>query len=216
MSWLSELFHGGKNPADAANNYLDQIPGATKPYYQPYIDQGRTAGNDLTGRYNDMLNNPGDLYNKFGAGYKESPGYQERLKQALQAVTNSEAAGGMAGSQEHQQLGAQKAVDMSSKDFEDYLNHILGIYGGGLSGEQGREERGFKASTGYGDILGQTLGTQGQYAYAGQAGQNANQSNLFSNALKFGATALGYGLGGPLGGAAVGGGLNLLPNRSYG
>jgi hypothetical protein len=205
MSWLSNLFGGGKNPADAANKYLNQIPGAVNPYYQPYINQGRTADQDLMERYNQLLNNPNDLYSQFASGYKESPGYQTRLQQGLQSATNAAASGGMAGSPQHQQQAAQTAVDLSSKDYEDYLNHILGLYGTGLQGEQGVGERGYNASTGYGNILGSNLAQQGGLAYQGQAAQNANQSNLFGNLFKLGSSFV-PGLGN----------LNLLPNRPYG
>ena len=209
MSWFSNFLGGGKNPADSGMDYLNQIPGATKPYYQPYIDQGNQAGNDLTGRYGQMLNNPGELYNQLGAGYKESPGYQARLRAGLSGATNAAAAGGMAGSMEHQQHAAETANDLQGKDFEDYLNHVLGLYGQGVSGEQGREARGYNASTGYGDILGSNLGQQGGLAYNGQAGQNQNQSNLWGNIIK-GGSMFAPGVGGAIGG------LNLLQPRSYG
>src|SRR6185503_2560866 len=192
-----------------AMSYLNQIPGATQPYYQPFINSGKDALETLTGQYGNLINDPNALYNKFSEGYTASPGYQTRLKEALQGITNAEAAGGMAGSPEHQQYAAQKAVDLSGKDFEDYLNHILGLYGAGLSGEQGLETQGYGASTGYGDILGSNLAQEGGLAYQGQAAQNANRSQLIGNAMKLAASFAP-------GGSAVMAGLNLLPNRSYG
>lgn len=207
MSWFSELFHGGKDPSKEANKYLDQIPGAVNPYYQPYINQGQDANKMLMEEYSKLLGNPNELYNQFASGYKQSPGYQTRLNEALQSASNAAAAGGMAGSPMHQQLAAQKAIDLSSKDFEDYLNHIMGLYGTGLSGEQELGEQGFKASTGYGDILGQKLGSQAQYGYAGQAGRNANQANMFNNLIS-GATTFAPGMSSMRS-------LNLLLNRSH-
>ena len=215
MSWLSDFISGGKDPSKEAMNYLNQIPGAVNPYYQPYIDQGQASGKDLSGRYGQMLNDPGQLFSDLGKGYKESPGYKFKLKQALGASGNAQAAGGMAGSPQHEQLNMQLANDIASQDFNDYMKNILGLYGEGISGEQGEAERGYNASTGYGDILGQKLGSQAQYGFAGQAGKNANQSQLFQNIFKALSTAGGFALGGPLGGAA-GSSLNLLPNRSYG
>lgn len=207
MSWLSEWIGGGKNPADEANKYLERIPGQTKPYYDPYIQQGQDANKLLMEKYGDLINDPNALYNKFSEGYKESPGYQTRLQSALRGAGNAAAAGGMAGSLEHQQHSAEKAMDLSSKDFEDYLNHILGLYGAGLQGEQGLGEQGFKASTGYGDMLANLLSSQAQYGYAGQAGQNANRANFMNNIFKFGTSFLP---------GMNNGNLNLLPNRSYG
>lgn len=178
---LSGLFGGKKNrsnPAEAANNYLNQVPSATKPYYQPYIDQGRLASADLNNEYGRMTGDPQSVYDQMGKGYKESQGYQTRLQAALQAAQNASAAGGMLGTPQYQQESAQIANDMSSKDYEDYLNHILGIYGGGIQGKQGVANQGYDASKGYAGILGGNLVGQAQNAYAGQAGQNqANQQN---------------------------------------
>ena len=63
MSWLSNLFGGGRNPADAAQGYLGQIPGAVNPYYQPYINAGQQSMGQTQGIYNQMTQNPNDYYN---------------------------------------------------------------------------------------------------------------------------------------------------------
>lgn len=216
MSWLSELFSDGKDPSKEANKYLEQIPGAVNPYYQPYINQGQNANQNLMEQYGKLINDPNALYSQFGQGYKESPGYQFKLNQALQSGTNAAAAGGMAGSPAHQQQNMQLANDISSQDYNDYINHILGLYGLGLQGEQGLGEQGFKASLGYGDILGSNLGQQAGLKYQGIAGQNANKSNLLNNLISTAGTVAGGFLGGPVG-AGIGSKLpNLLPSRSYG
>jgi len=163
----------------------------------------------LGGEYGNLVNDPNSIYNKLGAGYKESPGYQHRLQQALQAGTNAQAAGGMAGSAQHEEQNMNIANDIAGKDFESYLNHILGLYGTGLQGEQGFQNQGFGASTGYGNMLGSNLAQQAGLAYNSQAGRNANQSKLFGNLINLGASFL-PGVGSTISG------LNLLPSRSYG
>lgn len=202
---IGKVFGGGqKNPADSANQYLNQIPGAVNPYYQPYINQGQQSNQILQGQYGQLTSDPGALYSKFGQGYKESPGYQFKLSQALQSGNNAAAAGGMAGSPSHQQNNMQLGNDIASQDYNDYMKQILGLYGLGLEGEKGLGEQGFKASTGYGDILGSNLGAQAQYGYAGQAGKNANQSNTMNNYLKLASMGLGFLAGGPMGAGAAG------------
>ncbi len=47
---------GGKNPANAASKYLDQIPGAIKPYYDPYINAGKGALDELGSQYGQLTN----------------------------------------------------------------------------------------------------------------------------------------------------------------
>lgn len=190
--------HRSEAPMNAANQYLDQIPGTAKPYYQPYINSGQNALNVLQGQYGNLLNNPGEMYNKFSEGYKQSPGYKNRLEEAMQAITNSQAAGGMAGSLQHQQLAANKAVDMSSEDFEQYLNHILGLYGSGLQGTQGMEEQGYGASTDFAHLLSNILGQKAQMSYEGKNAEN---------------TGFGQGLGNIFGGlGAAGSGYNSYNN----
>lgn len=39
---ISQMFGGGgKNPYDAGNKYLDQIPGKTNQYFDPYFQAGK-------------------------------------------------------------------------------------------------------------------------------------------------------------------------------
>lgn len=185
MSWLSNAFTGhNKNPAGSANKYLSQIPQAMQPYFQPFINQGQQAGSQLTDQYNQMTQNPGKFMSQMGEGYQQSPGYQFKLQQALNAGNNAAASGGMLGTPMHEQQNMQIGNDIVSQDFNDYINRIMGAFGLGQQGQQKMQEQGFKASTGYGENLGNVLGQQGQYAFGGQAGQNANRgqnwSNLFS------------------------------------
>lgn len=191
------LFGGNKRnyeaPMNAANAHLDRIPGETNPYYQPYINSGRDSLKTLQDQYGNLLNNPNEMYNKFSSGYKESPGYQTRLEEALRAITNSEAAGGMAGSPEHQQLAAGKALDLRSEDFEKYLEHVFGLYGKGLSGTEGLNEQGYGASTDYGNMLANIRGQKAKMAYETGNAMNTGRGQDFSNLIGgAGAAATGY------------------------
>lgn len=174
---------GQKNPADSAMPYLNQIPGKVSPYYDPFINAGKNSMGTTGGIYDEMSKNPGDYYNKLASGYKESPGYQRRLNEALQAGTNAQAAGGMAGSNQHQEMNMNLANDIAGKDFNDYLSQVLGINQFGLQGEENATNRGFNASTGLANLLGSNLAQQGGLAFQGQAGQNqanaANMGNIF-------------------------------------
>ena len=199
------LFGGNKNPAKEANNYLDQIPGAMKPYFEPYINKGREAGDKLTGQYNNMTENPGEFYNNLGKGYTQSPGYQATLREALAAANNAAAMGGGGGlgTPGHENYAANAAGDAANKDYQDYINHIMDIFGQGQKGQQKEEQQGYESSKDYGTSVGNVLGQKGQYGYAGAAGENANKSNTWSNIFKLGGAALGS-IGGPLGTAAGG------------
>lgn len=186
MSWLSHAFGGNKNPANSANKYLNQIPGTMQPYFQPYINQGQEAGQKLSSQYDLMTQNPGEFYANLGKDYKTSPGYAATLREALAGANNAAALGGGGGlgSYGHEELAAGAAGDVANKDYEEYINHIMKMFGEGQAGQQKMQQQGFDASQRYGENLGNVLGQQGQYAFGGQAGQNANSgqnwSNLFS------------------------------------
>jgi len=63
------------------------------------------------------LANPNSMYNKFSEGVQRSPGYQFKLKQALQAGQNPSAAGGMLGTPQDQQQQMGIANDLSKPGF---------------------------------------------------------------------------------------------------
>lgn len=193
---LFGLFGKKKNPMDEANKYLNQIPGQMQPYYQPYQQAGLDTLKQLQGEYGKLLGDPNAMYNKFAEGYKESPGYQFKLKQALGAGNNAAAAGGFAGSPEHEQLSMQTANDIASQDFNNYLSQIAGLYGQGLQGTQGLENQGYGANTDYANMLGQLLGQQGKMAYEGANAANTasgqNWGNIFGGLGQIGSGLNSY------------------------
>lgn len=196
---ISNLFHhknrnngGYSNPADSGMNYLNQIPGAVKPYFQPYIDRGQKNANTLQGQYDQMTGDPSGFYNNLGKGYKESPGFQLRLQRALQGISNASAGNHQYGSPADQTQQAEQAALMSGEDYEKYLNHIMNIFGQGQKGMEHFNDQGFDASREYGNTIGNNLNSKAAFAYGGQAGQNqynadrqaqnqANKPDYFGN-----------------------------------
>lgn len=175
--FFSNLFGGNTNPADAANPYLQQVPGAVSPYYQPYIDRGNTAQNNAMGQYNQAVNDPGSLYNKISSGYKQSPGYQFRLNQALGGSNSAAAAGGMLGTPQNRQQDMGVAEGLANQDYESYLNHVMSLYGAGLGGQQHIGDLGAQASTGMANSYANSLLNQANNAFYGQQSQNAADSS---------------------------------------
>lgn len=206
MSWLSSLFKGGKmeDPAAAASPYLNQIPGVGEKYYNPFIQGGATAGDRLGGEYDKLLD-PTTFMNKLMEGYKPSEGYQFSKDQLERELGNTAAAGGIAGTPEHQRLIGEGVQGLLSKDMQQYLSNALGIYGTGLSGEQDFYNKGFQASGSLADLLAGNLGSQAGLAFQGAQQRNADKQAKQNSLLKFLSTALGAGagfaFGGPAGGA---------------
>lgn len=188
------------NPYDAASSSFNQIPGTISPYFSPYINAGRSALPQLQNQfssmmgqypglqnqYSSLINNPGSKYNSIASGYQSSPGYNWSLQQGLSAADNAAAAGGMQGSPQHQQQAATMATGLASQDFQNYLSHVLGLYGTGLqgnqgllntgiSGMQGINAQGYNASDSLAGSLANNLMNQGNLAYSGAAAQNQSR-----------------------------------------
>ena len=187
MGALSTM--GQKNPADAAMSHFDQIPDILKQYYQPYIDAGQRQLPGLESQYGQMTNDPGGKLNQIGQGYHESPGFKFALQQALQGSNQASAAGGMLGSPQSQQQNMGLATNMADQDYNKWMQQALGIYGGGLSGQQGLYDTGFNASGQLGTGIANNKATQGSLAFQGQNNMNQGQGDMFRSLGQIGALA---------------------------
>lgn len=208
MSWLSNLFGGGggKSPMDAANKYLNQIPGVGHQGYDPYINAGLDASGRTKSQYESLMNDPTAFINKLMEGYKPSEGYQFQKEQLQKELGNTAAAGGIAGTPMDQMNQGEAVQKLLSGDMQQFLQNVFGAYKTGLSGEEGIAGRGFDASKLLTDLLGGALNQQGGLAFQDQQQRNQNKNDLWSMFGK----ALGAGTGGLLGGvpgAKVGAGI---------
>lgn len=201
MGWMNDVFGGGySNPADAAQPYLDKIPGYVDQYEQPYIDTGLQAGNIAQQQYALMASNPSGYYNSLYGGYNTSPEAQYQSDQMSKAQSNSAAAGGFSGTEYDydQQMAAQNAI--SQEDWEKYLNDVLGIQTTGLGGEQKMYQTGYNASQN---------ALQGDIGYANASAANQFGGTQASNAMSSGMLGmLGQSAGLGAGMYALGGGFS--------
>lgn len=189
MSWLSSSFGGGgsyTNPADVAMPYLDEVPGQIDKYYNNYIGRGRLAGNTAQRQLGQMTRNPTDYYNDIYSDYEVSPYSEYQTEQMLDAAGNSAASGGFSGTENDQQNQMEIVNAMLSKDWQQYLDNILGIQKTGLGGEMSMYNTGFGASSAAQGANQKNSMEQAGLAYAGQANENAYnmaQSNAFMKML---------------------------------
>jgi len=168
-----------KNPADAANPYLEQIYGKVSPYFDPYIQVGQKALPELQKQYGNLINDPTAMMKQIGGGYQASPGYQWNVDQATKAANNAAAAGGMLGSPAEQQQLAQTVTGLANQDYYNYMDRGLQQYGMGLGGLGNMTQMGYGAGRDLSSILNDQLMSQAQLAYAGQANQNQAQGGLW-------------------------------------
>jgi hypothetical protein len=205
MSWLSDFFKGGKNPADAAMPYLNQIPGMEKGYLEPYINRGNQAANTLTPQFNQMSQDPAAFFESLMKGYEPSKAYQLARDETQRAAGNSAAAGGMRGSINDITNQARLTDSLLGSDMQQWLQNVLGIQTRGQAGLGNESTTGFNAATGLTGDLSNVFGTQGQLAFQGQANQNQSRSDLLSGIVKALGGIAGFALpgGGTLGGSII-------------
>lgn len=208
MGMFDSLFGGAEDPSKDAMKYLNKVPGTVTPYFDPFIQAGQRQLPGLENQYNQLMNDPGARMNQIGAGYQKSPGYDFALQQALQASANGQAAGGMAGSPQHEQQNMTLATNLANQDYNQYLTNALGLYGQGMKGSQSLYDTGFGASNTLADMLANNLASQANLSYSGAANKNTANSGFWGGLMGLGGSLgssymLSSALGG--GGAAAGG-----------
>lgn len=184
---LGALFANWDNPADAASPYFDKMPDELKKYFNPYIEAGNKALPGLQDQYGKLITDPGARLNEIGKGYHQSPGFQFALQQALQGAGHAAAAGGMAGSPQHEQQSMAVATGLADQDYNQWLGNALGIYGMGLQGQQGLYNTGANAGMRLGENLASVLAQRAKLAYEGQNAENQHESGMWG--------AIGSGVG---------------------
>jgi hypothetical protein len=181
VSGLMGLFGGGgDDPMKAANPFFNKIPGTMEKYMNPYIDSGKNAMGTLNKTYGNLLNDPGSIMAQIGKGYQKSPTYDFERTEGLQGINNAAAAGGMLGTPQHQSDAGSWATNFANKDYGDYLNHALGLWGAGLSGTENMNKMGFEGSEDMARNLSQLLAQQGNMAFQGVANKNQQKGDFMS------------------------------------
>lgn len=200
MSKLSRFLFG-KNPANAAQPFLEQIPEMGREQYNPYIQEGNEARSSLSGIYKNMASDPAAFLDQLRSQYSPSKGYQMKKDELSQALGNTAAAGGYRTSPFHQKQQLQLVDSLLDEDMQDWMSQVLGIQGQGLQGQEGFANRGFGANQNLADILGGSLNQQAGLAFQGQNQKNQNRGSIMSLIAQLGGTALGGPIGGAIGGA---------------
>ena len=168
------MFGGNKNPQHEANKYLNQIPGQSHQTYDPYIQQGQQAGQNLGQQYGKMAQDPAAFYEQLMANYQPSKQYDMQNQEQQRAAGNSAAAGGMRGTQQDVNQAAQISDRLMGEDMQRWYGNVSGLQNTGLAGQQGMYNTGYDASKGLGGDLNNALGQQGGMAF--QGAQDANRA----------------------------------------
>ncbi|MDD5211396.1 MAG: hypothetical protein PHV62_03210 [Sulfuricurvum sp.] len=189
---LGAMFGDYKNPADAAMGDMDKIPGQIDKYLQPYINQGNEQYGKLNDQYGQLMNDPGGRLNQIGQGYHQSPGFQFALQQALQGAGHAAAAGGMAGSPQHEQQNMGIATGLADQDYNQWLGNALGMYKTGLEGGQNIYNTGARAGMSAGEDMASYFANRAKLNYEGQNAENQHEGGMWGNLIGAGATAAAF------------------------
>lgn len=180
------------DPSADANKYLSQIPNVGKQYYNPYIEEGKGAGNLLKGEYGKLMM-PTSFIDDLMKNYSLSKGAQYERNELGRGIGATAAAGGFAGTPEHQKSYADMADKIMSRDMQQYLQNALGVYGMGLSGQQDIYNKGYNASSSLADMIGGTLGSQAGLGFKAASDRNADRQAFFNAIAKALSTGAGAG-----------------------
>lgn len=184
------------------NSYLDQIPGVLDKSYGGYMGRGERAGGILEDEFGNMTQDPEGRINKLMQNYRSTPGFQQKLRGALDAAGNTAAAGGRVGTIGDIKNQAGIENQLLGQDMQQWLDNVLGVKRTGLAGEQGLYGAGLGATQAY---TGDMTNYYGQKERGRLADRKENME-LLMNAIKAAASAYTGGLGGVGGGSGVGGG----------
>lgn len=170
-----DLFGNYKDPSESAQKWFDNIPDVMKDSFKKWMDSGYGQFQNAGNQYGQLMNDPNSVMNKWGSQYQSSPGYKWQVDQALGGANRAAAAGGMAGSPQAQQYGAQIGNNLANQDYYKYMNYMNGLYDRGLQGADTQSQLGYDASQNYAEGMGQYYTNSGKNAYVGA--QNQNQKN---------------------------------------
>jgi hypothetical protein len=200
--------HSGKNPADGARSYLDQIPGMEKGYFDPYISRGNAAYDSMNPILEAMMKDPSAFLENIMKDYKTSKGFQLKNDQMLKAAGNSAAAGGMRGSINDIGNEARITDMLMGDDMQQWLKNVLGIQGEGLQGEGHFYDMGYDASKFLAGDLSNILGTEAGLEFQSQREKNQRASDRRAGIGSLIGGGIGAMFGGPAGayaGSNIGG-----------
>jgi hypothetical protein len=195
---MFDSLFGGKSSNDHYDDVLaamERAQAQMKQSYQPYMDYGMRAMPTLEDTYSKLLNNPQMIQQMLGGGYQQSPGYQFQYDAAMNGANSAAAAGGLLGTQGHQNNAMGVAQGLANQDYWNYYNQNANLFNTGLRGTQGQFDTGFNATQGYAQGIGNLYGSQANLSAAMAQSQNQSLASLLGAGIGAGGSILGAGIG---------------------
>lgn len=164
------------NPADDAldmYSYEDMLA-MLEQYYGQYRDAGSNMLPTMEAEANKLISSPSSVYSMLGADFQTSPGYEYQMQTGMNASNQAAAAGGMAGTQQHQAYSQQTAQGIAAQEWNTYMKQMTDLYMQGLGLGGDITQMGYNASSAMAQDLSRFMGAQMGLEYAGSAQQQGN------------------------------------------
>jgi hypothetical protein len=171
-SFLGGIFGDSGKPYDEAEKkykeYEDKIGGIN----DTYINEGR-AGVKNYREWLDKQKDPAKFINDMQDQYSESPYAHYLQQQSVRAGQNAASASGLSGSTPLMQQLQENAGAISSKDMNNWLQHVLGINTQYGEGENNVSNRGQHAT----DTMTNFYNNQADRVGEAEYGKNKSKNN---------------------------------------
>lgn len=199
---------GQQEAAERSAEEMRQLREQFGGYYDPYISAGQGAISDYSGAIGAMAD-PQQFYSQMMQGYQTSPQAQLALEEGTRAATQGASASGMLGSGEMLKGLQQYGQQLTAADEQQWLQNMLGIYGGYTGGLSDIAGQGSQALGQYGQLArGQTSDIADLMA---QAAQSRGEAGVFAmKPLQQAIGGFASGMSGGMGSAMSGAGSALL------
>lgn len=199
---------GEQEAAERSAEEMRQLREQFGEYYDPYISAGGTAISEYLPSIQRMAD-PQQFYSQMMKGYQTSPEAQLALEEGTRAATQGASAAGMLGSGEMLK-GLQKyGQQLTAADEDQWLQNMLGIYGGYTGGLSEISGMGEQALGQYGTMA--TKQTSSIADLMEQAAKSRGEAGVFAmKPLQQLISGFASGMSGGMGSAMAGGGSALL------
>jgi hypothetical protein len=177
MSWLSSWLHPERG-YKAGQEQLDKYYNEAQNSYNPYMQNGQNAGNNLNDYMNQFMD-PQALQDKWSQGYETSGAAKDAMGMAQQNGLDAASSMGLMGSSAGLQALQAGTSQIQNADKQQYLDDLMKKYMAGADIAGNMYGTGANAA----NQFGQNAMNQGQNSAQMQFGQKNAGGSTFGNLL---------------------------------
>jgi len=178
MGFFGDLFGGGANAYEDAQEEYQKHYDQAQGYLEPYAQYGQQYGGDLRNMFQQLMN-PQQMYNDWATGYEESPYAQMLLGQNTASGLDAASSMGLMGSSAALQNIQQGAGNIMNSQRQQYMDDLMQKYMQAVGLGQSMYGSGMNASNAMSQNAMNFGGDMADLAY----NEAAAPTNMFGNLL---------------------------------